>query len=429
MLPGVLKFPLESLLGDIVDIVVTRVGAQGDGLALDPSGRPLFVPLTLPDERVRADATGERAELVEVLAPSADRVTPPCPHFGACGGCALQHWAHPPYLDWKAEQIRLALSRERLETAFLPTFASPPGSRRRLALHARRVGREVQLGFKERRSWALVNIEVCPITDPRLVAALPALRLLAAPFLEHPKSAPTLHVTWTPTGLDVDVTGVERKSGGLSADARMRAAEAASAGDMARVTLAGEPVYQVRQPAVKLGPAIVALPAGAFLQATPQAETAMADAAVEAVQGAHRIADLYCGVGTFTFRLAAVAPVLAADASAPAIAALRAAMATAPGLKPITPEARDLARRPVLTNELAKIDAVVFDPPRAGALEQVAEIARSKVSRVVGVSCNPQTFARDARVLVDAGFVLETVKPIDQFLWSPHVELVGVFSR
>ena len=429
MLPGALKFPLERPLADIVDIDVTRVGAQGDGLALDPSGGPLFAPLTLPGERVRVAVTGERAELIEVLAASPDRVTPPCPHFGACGGCALQHWTHPPYLDWKAEQIRLALGRERIETEILPTFASPPGSRRRLALHARRVGREVQLGFKARRSWALVNIEVCPITDPRLVAALPALRLLAAPFLEHPKSAPTLHVTWTPTGLDVDVTGVERKSGGLSADARMRAAEAASAGDMARVTLAGEAVYQVRQPAVKLGPAIVALPAGAFLQATPQAEAAMADAAVEAVQGAHRIADLFCGVGTFTFRLAAVAPVLAADASAPALAALRAAMATAPGLKPITAEARDLARRPVLSQELARIDAVVFDPPRAGALEQVHEIARSKVSRVVGISCNPQTFARDARVLIDAGFTLERVKPIDQFLWSPHVELVGVFSR
>lgn len=429
MLPGVLKFPPESLLADIIDIVVTRVGAQGDGLSTSPDGSPLFVPLTLPGERVRVDRHGERAELLELLQPSADRVAPPCPHFGACGGCALQHWAPAPYLGWKAEQIRLALSRERIETEILPTFASPAGSRRRLALHARREGREVKLGFKERRSWSLVDIEVCPITEPRLVAALPALRKLAAPFLEHPKSAPTLHVTWTPTGLDVDVTGVERKSGGLSADARVRAAEAASAGDMARVTLAGEPVYQVRQPAVKLGPAIVSLPAGAFLQATPQAEAVMAAAAVEAVQGAKRIADLYCGVGTFTFRLAQVAPVLAADAAGPAVAALRAAIATAPGLKPITAETRDLSRRPVLSSELAKIDAVVFDPPRAGAVEQVGEISRSKVARVVGVSCNPQTFARDARILVDAGFRLERVLPVDQFLWSPHVELVGVFSR
>jgi 23S rRNA (uracil1939-C5)-methyltransferase len=403
----------------------TGVGAQGDGLAPGP----LYVPLTLAGERVRVRREGPRAELVEVLSASPERTTPPCPHFGVFGGCALQHWMNEPYLQWKAELVRTALGRERIETDILPTFASPPGSRRRLALHARRGKGGVRLGFKERRSWSLVDIQVCPISDPRLVAALPALRRLADPFLEHPKSAPTLHVTWTGTGLDVDVTGVERKSGGLSADARMRAAEAASAGDMARVTLAGEMVYQARQPMVRLGPATVALPAGSFLQAVPQAEAATADFTVAAAAGANRIADLYCGVGTFTFRLAAVAPVFAADFAAPAITALKAAIAGAPGLKAITAEARDLVRRPVLAAELARVDLVVFDPPRAGALEQVGEIARSKASRVVGVSCNPATFARDARILADAGFRLERVLPVDQFLWSPHVELVGVFSR
>jgi len=417
-------------LADTIDIEVTRVGSQGDGLATSPAGGPLFAPLTLPGDRVRVRVEGQRAEVVELLAPGPDRVQPPCPHFGACGGCALQHWADAPYLAWKAEQVRLALAKERIATEILPTFASPPGTRRRLALHARRGGKGgVRLGFKERRSWSLVEIGVCPISDPRLVAALPALKALAAPFLEHPKSAPTLHVTWTGAGLDVDVTGVERKSGGLSADARMRAAEAASAGDMARVTLAGETVYGARQPVVKLGDAVVALPPGAFLQAVPLAEAAMARVACDAVAGAKAIADLYCGVGTFTFRLAKLAPVLAADAAAPAVAALRAAIATAPGLKPITAEARDLSRRPLLASELAKIDAVVFDPPRAGALEQTREIAASKASRVVGVSCNPTTFARDAGVLIDAGFRLEKVLPVDQFLWSPHVELVGVFSR
>ncbi len=418
-------FRLETPLADQDDISITAVGAQGDGLAPGP----LFVPLTLGGERVRVRREGQRAELLEVLQASPDRVVPPCPHFGVCGGCALQHWDAAPYLAWKGELVRTALSHEHIETEILPTFASPPGSRRRLALHARGGKGGVKLGFKERRSWSLVELDTCVIADPRLVAALPALRALARPFLEHPKSAPTLHVTWTATGLDVDVTGVERKSGGLSADARMRAAEAASAGDMARVTLAGEMVYQARQPMVRLGPATVALPAGSFLQAVPQAEAAMAAFAVEAVAGANRIADLYCGVGTFTFRLAMVAPVLAADSAAPAIAALRAATASAPGLKPITAEARDLARRPMLTQDLAKIDAVVFDPPRAGAWEQSGEIARSKVARVVGVSCNPVTFARDARVLIDAGFTLERVLPVDQFLWSPHVELVGVFSR
>jgi 23S rRNA (uracil1939-C5)-methyltransferase len=404
---------------------IETVGAQGDGLAAGP----IFVPLTLPNEVVSVSLSGDRAELVQVLAPSPDRVAPPCPHFGDCGGCSLQHWASAPYLAWKSDQVRQALARERIETEIAPVFATPPGARRRLALHARRDGQTIRLGFKARRSWRLVEITTCVIAEPKLVAALPALKALAEPFLAHPKSAPTLHVTWTASGLDVDVTGVERKSGGLPADARGKAARAAEAGDIARVTLAGELIYQSRAPMVRVGPATVALPAGGFLQASAQAEAAMGAVVVEAVAGASRVADLFCGVGTFTFRLAQTASVLAADASAPAIQALTRAVGTAPGLKAITAEARDLARRPLLAMEMKKLDAVVFDPPRAGAAEQAREIAASKVPLAVGVSCNAQTFARDARILADAGFVLTEVWPIDQFLWSPHVELVGVFRR
>ena len=407
------------------ELMIRAVGAQGDGVAEGP----VFVPLTLGGERVSIRRDGERGELLEVLQASPERVTPPCPHFGVCGGCALQHWDMAPYLAWTGDLIRIQLGREGIETEILPTFASPPGSRRRVALHARGGKGGVKLGFKERRSWNLVQIEVCPVTHPRLVAACPMLARLAGPFMEHPKSAPTLHVTLTPTGIDVDITGVEAKSGGLSADARMRAAMVAGEADFARVTMAGEMIYMARQPAVKLGPAIVALPPGSFLQAVPQAEKAMVEFAVQAAAGATRIADLYSGVGTFTFRLAEVGAVHAADSSAPAIAALKGALGTASGLKAITAEARDLVRRPVLSSELAKTDVVVIDPPRAGAAEQTIEIANSKVARVVSVSCNPATFARDARALVDAGFRLERVLPVDQFLWTPHIELVGVFSR
>jgi len=219
---------------------------------------------------------GERAESVEILEPSPDRATPPCPHFGDCGGCALQHWAPAPYLAWKAEQIRLALGRERIETEILPAFAAPPGSRRRLALHARPGRGGALMGFKARRSWRLAPIEVCPVSDPRLVAAFPALRRLAAPLFEHPKSAPTLHVTITETGLDIDITGVERRTGALSADARSRVAEAAATADFARVTLDTEILYQARQPTIRVGRAGLALPAGAFLQAVAEAEAAMA---------------------------------------------------------------------------------------------------------------------------------------------------------
>ncbi|MBW3616694.1 MAG: RNA methyltransferase [Proteobacteria bacterium] len=410
------------------EVEIAAMGAQGDGVAEEGG----FVPFTLPGERVQAGFAGDRGELLELLRPSSHRAEPPCPHFFACGGCALQHWAHEPYLQWKAEQVRLALARERLECEMLPAYAAPPWSRRRFALHARRGAgpNEARLGYKARRSWDLVEIETCPISDRRLVEALPALRRLAAPFLEHPKSAPTLHVTLTETGLDVDVTGVERKSGGLSAPARRRAAEAASAAGFARVTMSGEVVYGARPPVVRLGPASVTLPPGAFLQAVPGAEAAIAADAVEAVAGARRVLDLFCGVGTFSFRLAERATVHAVDSAPEAVAALRAAVGATPGLKALTAEVRDLDRRPVLAMELKKTDAAVFDPPRAGAAAQAAELARApSLQTVVGVSCNPATFARDARLLVDGGFTLARVRPVDQFLWSPHMELVGVFIR
>jgi len=418
--------PRPPPAGPPVELAIEAVGGEGDGVAPGP----LYVPFALPGERVRASGAGDRMRLEAVLAASPDRVQPPCPHFSDCGGCALQHWAHAPYLAWKVERLKETLARERLEAEILPAFAAQPATRRRIALHARKGTADVaRLGYKRRKSWDLVEIAVCTIADPTLQAAIPALNRLAAPLFEHPKSAPTLHLTVTDTGLDVEISGVERRSGGLSADARVQLAERAAAADLARVTLDGEVAYQVRAPQIRLGPATVVLPPGAFLQATPQAEAAMAAFVSEAAGGASRVCDLYCGVGTFTFRLAQVAPVHAADASPEAVRALSAALATSPGLKGVTAEARDLVRRPMLAAELKRFDTVVIDPPRAGAVEQTAEIARSSVARVIGVSCNPATFARDARVLAGSGFRLARVLPVDQFLWSPHIELVGVFER
>lgn len=413
----------------IQDLTIDRIGGQGDGIAQTSEG-PVFVPLTLPGEQVRAEVREGRAGPVKIVTASEDRVTPVSPHYGDCGGCSLQHWAATPYLAWKAEQVRLALARERIETEVEATVAVPPASRRRLALHARRgADGRVVLGFKARRSWRLVEVQVCPVADPRIMAAIPALTRLAAAFLDHPKSAPTLHVTWTLAGLDVDVTGVERKSGGLSRDRQMQAITLAAEANLARLSLAGEPLVMARQPRVAFGPASVPIPPGGFLQAVPEAEVAMTRRAVEAVRGAKTVADLFCGAGTFTFPLAQVASVIAADASAAGIAALKAGIATTSGLRPIQAEARDLFRRPLSPFDLKGCEAIVFDPPRAGASEQTAQIAQTKAGVVVGVSCNPQTFARDARVLIDAGFRLERVTPIDQFLWSAHVELVGVFRR
>jgi 23S rRNA (uracil1939-C5)-methyltransferase len=333
-------------------MAVVAMGALGDGVTQDG----VMIALTLPGERVSArPVAADRAELVEVLIPSAERAVPPCPHFGACGGCALQQWDHAPYLAWKVERVRQALQRVGLDAEVGLAFAAGPGERRRLALHARRDGRTVRLGFKARRSWRLEPIETCVIARRALVEALPALTRLAGPFLASPKSAPTLHVTETDTGLDIDITGVERP--GPSADSLAIAGRIAAEADFARVTMAGEMVFQARAPRVRLGAASVALPPGAFLQAVAGAEAAMADILVEAARGARSIADLFCGAGAFAFRLAAVAPVTAADSHARAIEALRSAMATAPGLKAIAATVRDLDRRPLLATDLAR-------PPR-----------------------------------------------------------------
>ena len=409
-------------------LTIARVGHQGDGIAETPTGA-VFVPGALPGEVVRAVVRDGRAEDIEIIEASADRAPIQSETYAECGVAPLQHWASAPYLAWKRDLVVETLAREGIETEVEATVATPPGVRRRIALHARRnEDGQVVLGFKGRRSWRVVPLAHCPLSDPRINAALPSLAAVAAPFLGGARSAPTLHVTVTDSGLDVDITGVERS--GRSADVAQQGVRAARTADIARLSMDGETLVMMRQPTVRFGRATVPLPPASFMQASPVAEAAMVERAVAAVRGAKRIADLFCGAGTFTFPLAEVAPVLAADSSAGAIAGLKAGAGTAQGLKGIDAQARDLFRRPLSPHDLKGIEALVFDPPRAGALEQTQQFAGTKsVSVVVGVSCNPTTFARDARVLIDAGFVLERVTPIDQFLWSTHVELVGVFRR
>lgn len=410
-------------------LTIARMGHQGDGIAETPNGL-VFVPGALPGEVISAEVKDGRAEQFDLLEPSLDRRPIHSETYAECGVAPMQHWADEPYLAWKREVVIQTLAREGIETEVEATVAVPQASRRRLALHARSgPGGRVLLGFKARRSWRLVELTDCPVSDPALIAALPGLAKVAAPFLGHPKSAPTLHVTLTDTGLDVDVTGVEKKSGGLTADVRARAIAAAHEADLARLSLDGDTLVMARQPRITFGRATVPLPPAAFLQAAPAAEAAMVSRAVEAVRGAKKVADLFCGAGTFTFPLAEVAGVIAADSSAASIAALKAGVSTAQGLKTIEAQARDLFRRPLSPYDLKGCEAIVIDPPRAGALEQTQQLPGTKAGLVVGVSCNPQTFARDARILIDAGFRLEKVTPIDQFLWSTHVELVGVFRR
>lgn len=410
-------------------LTIARMGHQGDGIAETPNGF-VFVPGALPGEVISAEVKDGRVEAFDLIEASPDRRPIHSETYAECGVAPMQHWADEPYLAWKRDIVIQTLAREGIETEVEATVAVPQASRRRLALHARSgPGGRVLLGFKARRSWRLVELTDCPVSDPALTAALPALARVAAPFLGHPKSAPTLHVTLTDTGLDVDVTGVEKKSGGLTADMTARAIAAAAEAGLARLSLDGDALVMARQPRITFGRASVPLPPASFLQAAPAAEAAMVSRAVEAVKGAKKVADLFCGAGTFTFPLAEVASVMAADSSAASIAALKAGVATAQGLKTIEAQARDLFRRPLSPYDLKGCEAVVIDPPRAGALEQTQQLPGTKAGVVVGVSCNPQTFARDARILIDGGFRLDKVTPVDQFLWSTHVELVGVFRR
>ncbi|MEG1453575.1 class I SAM-dependent RNA methyltransferase [Brevundimonas sp.] len=410
-------------------LTITRMGHQGDGIADTPHGA-VFVPGALPGEVVRAEVKDGRVESFEIIEASADRRPNFSEAYAECGVAPLQHWADAPYLEWKRDVVAHTLKREGLETEIEATVATPPATRRRIALHARRgPNGRVLLGFKARRSWRLVEVRDCPVSDPALVVAFPALARVADAFLVHPKSAPTLHATLTDTGIDLDVTGVEKRSGGPGADQIAKAIAAAAEGGLARLSLDGDTLVMERQPRITFGRASVPIPAGGFLQASPAAEQAMVERAVAAVKGSKKVADLFCGAGTFSFPLAEVASVMAADSAASSIAALKAGLSTAQGLKGIEAQARDLFRRPLSPYDLKGCDAIVMDPPRAGALEQTQQLPGTKVHTVVGVSCNPQTFARDARVLVDAGFTLEKVTPIDQFIWSSHIELVGIFRR
>lgn len=406
-----------------MELLVTRMGAQGDAVAMGPSG-PLFVPYALPGERVAATVEGERARLDAVLDASPERVAPACRHFGRCGGCLLQHWDLAPYLAWKRGLVAEALAREHIAAEVAPVVDAHGAGRRRVIFHARQYGATGVVGFAERKSHAMVDLAECPVLAPDLDQALPAARAVAQALA--PRNKPLdIQVIASATGLDLDVRG----SGPLPPALLMDLAQLAERFGLARVTRHGELVLQRAAPVLMMGRARVDLPPAAFLQATAEGEARLAAAVAEGVAGAKRVADLFAGIGTFALRLAESARVHAVEGHAPAMAALlKAARATA-GLKGVAGEARDLFRRPLLPEELSAFDAVVIDPPRQGAEAQARQLAAAKLGRVVYVSCSAATFARDARILIDGGFRLGRVTPFDQFRYSPHVELVGVFER
>lgn len=397
----------------MTQVTITSLGQRGEGVA-ESDGRRVFVPFTLPGEVVEIDAEGERGTLVSVSSPSPNRIEPFCSYFGTCGGCALQHVAPAAYARFKRGLVEGALSHAGITVAVGELVAARGSGRRRATLHSLKAG----AGYMRARTHELLDIDACPILVPALQAEAPRL----ARALHATVGDSDIGFTATATGLDVAIR-TEKK---LKAE---KLAPLAQRLGLARLSLNGELVLQARPPALRMGKALVELPIGSFLQATEAAEEALAGLVLAGLGKAKSVADLFCGVGPFALRIAEHARVFAADSDRPAIAALQKAVRFTQGLKPVTAIARDLFRDPLAPVELASYDAIVFDPPRAGAEAQAREIARSKVKTVVGVSCEPRTFARDAAILVAGGYRLESVIPMDQFAFSTHVEVVGVFRR
>jgi len=406
-------------------LVITSIGHRGDGVA-DGADGPLYVPNALPGETVEVEAWPghpDRRQVLRILSPSAERIAPICPHFGVCGGCAVQHWRADSYRTWKRGLVIAALAQAGIDADVGELVDAHGAGRRRATFHARRSGRDtLSVGFAAAHAHHIVPIDACPILAPALAGALPAAWAIAQ-ALEPLQKPLDLQFTATDSGLDADVRG----SGTLAASAMAALARIAEQHRLARLTRHGELVIRRATPTLTVGTAAIELPPGAFLQPTVEGEAALAKLALAHLAGAKHVIDLFCGVGPFALRIAAFARVDAVDGDAAAIEALiKAARST--GLKPVTAKRRDLFRQPLGTSEL-RADAVLFDPPRQGAEAQAHEIAKSRITTAVAVSCNPATFARDARVMIDGGYKLTAVTPVDQFKYSPHVEVVAKFQR
>lgn len=415
-------------------LTIDRIGGRGDGIT-EYEGRPVYVPLTVAGDTVRARIDGLRgdgrtATVLDIVAAGPARRAPSCQHFGVCGGCALQHVDDETYQQWKSERVRSALARHGLGDGLLaPMVSTPPASRRRATLAARRTAAGLVLGFNERRQHRIVDLVECPVLRPELANLIPVLREVLQRILAAGEGVDLMLASLAG---GVDVTIVAKGDPDLAA--REVLAAFAETSDLARIAWQSgkaqpEPVAQRRPCITSFAGVEVAVPPGSFLQASAEGEDTLTRLVMEAVGDAARVADLFAGLGTFTFPLAAGAQVRAVDSDNDAVTALEAAARRHFPTGRIAVERRNLNRDPLSSEELRRFDAAVFDPPRSGATSQAAELAGSTVPVVIGVSCNPVSFARDAAALVAGGYRLECVTPVDQFLWSEHVELVGVFRR
>jgi 23S rRNA (uracil1939-C5)-methyltransferase len=408
-------------------LIIDHVGHFGDGVAVE-GGANIYVPYTLGGETVEAlpsPGHPDRRMLANIIAPSLERIEPFCPHFGTCGGCAIQHWQMDAYRKWKRRLVIDTLANSGIDCGVDELIDAHGTGRRRMVLHARVSPQGVlRVGFAAAGRHEIIAIDHCPILDPSLHGAINAANDIAEALA--PVSKPLdIQVTAADNGLDVDVRG----SGPLNSQLLTKISKLAETHHLARLTRHGELVLMRAPPVVQIGKAQMTLPPGCFMQPTAAGEETLAAQVMARCKGAKHIADLFCGIGPFALRLAEKFRVSAFDSDEPAITALNNAVKQTQGLKPLKAQARDLFRRPLMPQELRDYDGVVFDPPRQGAQAQSQQLAASKIGLVVAVSCNPATFARDARILIDGGYKIENVTPVDQFRYTPHVEVVAKFRR
>ena len=406
-----------------LSLEIVRLGAKGDGVAEGPNG-PIYVPRGIPGDRVLVDTAYGEPEILSIESASSHRIKPICKFFGTCGGCLIQEADEPTYSGWKRDLVIEAMAPLNAGERVGPIVSAQGNGRRRVTFHARRTDKGVDIGFMKARSHDLVPIDVCPLLTPGLSRAAEIALPLAVRLADSGKPL-DIGITETLGGLDVDLRG----HGPAGAQLRRTLSLDAEFYDLARLSMHGDVIVERRSAEIEIGRARVGLPPCGFLQATEAGERRLAELVLNALGKSHKVADLFSGIGTFALRIAERASVHAVESSIPAVNAMQRAIRETQGLKPLTVETRDLYRRPLLAPELNSYDAVVLDPPRAGAEAQMLALAASNVPLVVSVSCHLGTFARDAEILKRGGFELKSITPVDQFLYSSHIELVGVFER
>ncbi|KQQ58412.1 MULTISPECIES: class I SAM-dependent RNA methyltransferase [Rhizobium/Agrobacterium group] len=411
-------------------VKIQSLGAQGDGIAHCPDGT-VYVPFALPGETVAIARIKDQGTVMSIAEPAPERREPACRHFGpdgkngTCGGCSLQHMADEPYHVFKRSLVVAAMKSKGLDVEVGALVQCRPGERRRVVFTARKTEKGLLLGFSQANSHHIVAIEECPVSSDGIVSRLDAIRAIGLPLAGNAEPF-RIAVMETLSGLDISFEGLKA----VNDKQRRTVTEIVlSMRGIARVSISGEILIEPQKPMIEFDGIAISPPSGGFAQATKQAEDAMARLVLAHVGKSKRIADLFCGSGTFALRLARLGKVHAVEAEDKPLKALDLAARNTQGLKPVTIEKRDLFRHPLIIKELKNFDAVVFDPPRAGAEAQCKELARSGVKKIVAVSCNPLSLARDLAILIEGGYRVTSVTPIDQFLWSPHVEAVATLEK